>query len=142
MASTLVRWSPFQELESFDRRMRRLFGEPMTAQTPLLPAADVYETPTDYVVELEVPGFVEKELTVDVSDHTLAVKGMREAEKETKEKSFLLHERLEKQFERRFSLPEEADTEHAKASFEHGVLKIATPKKAEAAPRVVPISKL
>ena len=141
MASTLVRWSPFQELESFDHRMRRLFGDSGTV-TPLLPAADVYETPTEYVVEIEVPGFVEKELTVDVSDHTLAVKGTREAEKETKERSFLLHERLEKQFERRFALPEEADTEHAKASFVHGVLKIATPKKAEAAPRVVPISKV
>ena len=43
---------------------------------------------------------------------------------------------------RRFSLPEEADTEHAKASFSHGVLKIATPKKAEAAPRTVPIAKV
>ena len=139
--TTLVRWSPFQELESFDRRFRRLFGETGTPVAPLLPAADVYETPTEYVVELEVPGFVEKELTVDVSDHTLAVKGMRDAEKETKERAFLLHERLEKQFERRFSLPEEADTEHAKASFVHGVLKIATPKKAEAAPRIVPIGK-
>jgi len=141
MTSTLVRWSPFQELESFDRRMRRLFGDVDTI-TPLLPAADVYETPTEYVVEIEVPGFVEKELTVDVSDHTLAVKGVRDAEKETKERSFLLHERLEREFERRFSLPEEADTEHAKASFTHGVLKIATPKKAEAAPRTVPIAKV
>jgi HSP20 family protein len=141
MASTLVRWSPFQELEGLERRMRRLFGD-MELVAPVLPAADVYETEKEYVVELEVPGFDEKELTVDVTDHLLAVKGIREAEKETKEKTFLLHERLEKHFERRFPLPEEADTEHVHASFAHGVLKIATPKKAEAKPRAIEIAKI
>jgi HSP20 family protein len=135
----MVRWSPFQELESFERRMRRLFGETELAQ-PLLPAADVYETEGEYVVELEVPGFEEKELTVDVSDHTLAVKGVREEEKETKEKTFHLHERLEKHFERRFPLPEEVDVEHVQATFAGGVLKIAAPRKAETKPRIVPIA--
>ncbi|HZO50732.1 MAG TPA: Hsp20/alpha crystallin family protein [Gaiellaceae bacterium] len=140
MASTLVRWSPFQELETLERRMRRLLGMGELL-SPVLPAADVYETDDEYVVELEVPGFAEKELTVDVSDHTLAVKGTREAEQETKEKTFLLQERLEKAFERRFALPEEADTEHVEASFADGVLKIAAPKKAQAKPRTVPIRK-
>lgn len=138
MASTLVRWSPFQELESLERRMRRVFGEELGA--PLLPAADVYETDAEYVVELETPGFADKELTIDVTDHTLAVKGVREAETEKKEKAYLLHERLEKQFERRFSLPEEADVEHVAASFANGVLRVAAPKKAQATPRTVAIT--
>jgi HSP20 family molecular chaperone IbpA len=33
----------------------------------LLPAANVYETDEEFVVELEVPGFEEKELGVEVS---------------------------------------------------------------------------
>ena len=70
----LVRWSPFQELEAMDRRLRRLFDEfgfvPAT-----VPNADVYETDDEFVVELEVPGYEEKELEIEVTDHTLCVKG-------------------------------------------------------------------
>lgn len=139
MPSTLVRWSPFQELEAMERRMRRMLGDVGGVATAP-PAADVYETDEEFVVELEVPGFEEKELTVDVTDHMLAIRGERTVEKEAKEKAYLLHERLEKTFERRFALPAETDTEHVRAAFAHGVLKVAAPKKAEAKPHAVPIA--
>jgi HSP20 family molecular chaperone IbpA len=70
---TIVRWSPFPELEAFDRRFRRMFDEFGIGSTAL-PAADIYETDKEYAFELEVPGFEEKELSVEVSDHTLVVK--------------------------------------------------------------------
>ena len=44
-------------------------------QVPALPATDIYETEDEYVVELEVPGYEEKELTIEVFDHMLTVKG-------------------------------------------------------------------
>ena len=69
------------------------------------PAADVYETDGDYVFELEVPGFEEKQLTVKVSDHTLTVRGERAETTEEKGKTFHLPRRLSTQFERRFELP-------------------------------------
>src|SRR5512132_4628154 len=97
-----------------ERRMRRWLEEFGFAPA-LAPATDIYETDDEFVVELEVPGFEEKELTVEVFDHTLAIKGQREKTKEEKAKEFTLHERLEREFERRFVLPVEADTEHLKA---------------------------
>ncbi len=137
--STLVRWSPFQELDTFERRMRRMLDEVGLAPATL-PAADVYETDGEYVFELEAPGFEEKELSIEVTDHTLTVKGERAEEKEKKEKSYRLHERLEKAFERRFELPPEADPDKIAAEFAKGVLTVHAPKAATAKPRKVEIA--
>jgi len=124
--ATIVRWTPFRELDRFDSR--RLF-EDFGFAPDVFPAADVYETNDEFVVELEVPGFEQKELGIEVTDHTLVVKGERiEANKPETEKQFRLRERLEQTFERRFHLPLEADTEHVKAKFEKGILEVHTPK--------------
>jgi HSP20 family protein len=136
--ATIVRWSPFRELESIERSMRRAFSEFGLAPA-FVPAADVYETKEDFVVELEVPGFDEQELGIEVTDHTLVVKGERTQTKE--EKEFRLRERLEEKFERRFFLPEDADTEHVKATFVKGVLEVHAPKLAASIPQKIEITK-
>ncbi len=138
--TTIVRWSPFQELDSVERRMRRMFEEIGFAPT-LLPATDVYETPEEFVVELEVPGFEEKELEIEVSDHQLTVKGERKEAREQKEKAFRLHERLERRFERRFELPVDTDTAHLQAKFVKGVLEVHAPKLVAPKPKKVEIAK-
>jgi HSP20 family protein len=136
----MVKWSPFQELDSMERRMRRMFEEVGFAPT-LLPAADIYETGDEFVVELEVPGFEDKELGIEVSDHQLTVKGERTEAKEQKEKAFRLRERFEREFERRFELPAEADTKQVKAKFEKGVLEVHAPKLAVSKPKKIEITK-
>jgi HSP20 family protein len=135
---SIVRWSPFEELDTFERRMRRLL-DGMGIVPAAMPAADVYETDTEFVYEVEVPGFEEKELTVEASDHMLTMKGARAETKEEKGKSFRLQERLAKSFERRFELPAEADAAHLKADFKGGVLAVHAPKAKEAKPRKVAI---
>lgn len=105
--ATVVKQSRLPEFESMERRFRRIFeGTPHTVFVPVfLPAADIYETAEEYVVELELPGYKEGELTVEVSDHTLVVAGTREEGKEGTEKAYRLHERLERTFKREFRLP-------------------------------------
>jgi HSP20 family protein len=125
--TTIVKWAPFQDLDVFERRMRRMLEDWGVAPAPI-PAADVYETEKELVVELDVPGYEEKELALEVTDHTLTITGERKAEKVEKEKSFYLHERLEKHFERRFTLPPEVDTEKIAATFGTGVLEVHIPK--------------
>lgn len=137
---TLVRWAPFQELEPLERRMRSMFGDWGLA-APVTPAADLYETDDRYVLEMEVPGFKEGELKVELVDHMLTVKGERAEEKEQKEKTFFLHERLEKSFERRFAMPDEADTGKLEAAFKDGVLKVYAPRTKTAPPKMIEISK-
>jgi HSP20 family protein len=137
---TLERWTPIRELDRMERRVRRLF-EDAGFFANIGPAADVYETGEEFVVELEVPGFEEKELDVEVADHMLVVKGERTAETETNEKTILLRERLELDFERRFALPPTADNDHVSADFAKGVLTLHVPKVAEAKPHKVTIAR-
>ncbi|HXG76737.1 MAG TPA: Hsp20/alpha crystallin family protein [Gaiellaceae bacterium] len=136
--TSIVKWTPFWDLDLMERRMRRMLEDFGMAPAPL-PAADMYETDKELVVELDVPGFEEKELALEVSDHTLTVKGERKQEKEEKDKTFYLHERLEKHFERKFTLPPEADLEHVEAKFKTGVLEVHVPKIEQAKARKIPI---
>ena len=48
---------------------------------------------------------------------------------------------LEREFERRFELPIEADTEHVKASFTDGVLAVHTPKHEPTKPHRIEITR-
>ena len=54
--TTVVKWAPFRELDTIERRMRRMLEELGVAPASL-PAADLYETDKEVVVELVVPGF-------------------------------------------------------------------------------------
>jgi HSP20 family protein len=135
---TIVRWSPLRELDWMEGGMRRMLDEFGFAPAAL-PAADVYETTDEFVIELEVPGFEEKELGIEVTDHTLVLTGERTATKA--EKEFRIRERLEEKFERRFHLPTTADTEQVKAKFGKGVLEVHTPKLAISTPHKVEITK-
>jgi HSP20 family protein len=137
--TTLIKWAPYGDFDVIDRRMRRML-EGFGVAPALLPAADLYETGQELIVELDVPGFDEKELALEVSDHTLTVKGERVQEKDEQDKTFYLHERLEKHFERSFALPADADVEKMKASFETGVLKVHVPKVEAAKPRKIEIA--
>jgi HSP20 family protein len=130
---TLVRWDPFRELDLMERGMRR-FG------IPLPPAADVYETEHEYVVELEMPGYEEKELTIEVLDHTLTIKGEHEATVDETEKTYRLHERLEQEFERRFELPPTVDMDTVAATFKAGVLELRAQKVEVAMPKKIPVT--
>jgi HSP20 family protein len=82
--TTLVRWAPFQDFDVIERRMRRMLEDFGVAPAPL-PAADLYETEKELIVELDVPGFDEEQLALEVSDHTLIVRGERVKAKEEKD---------------------------------------------------------
>jgi HSP20 family protein len=141
---TLMKQSLLPELDQMERRFRRLWdGVPFVpAFMPgVTLAADVYETPTEYVVELEVPGYEEKNLGLEISDHTLQITGKLAEVTEEKEKTFRVRERLERAFERTFVLPVEVDSEHLTAVVEHGVLKIHAPKATIVEPRKIAITK-
>lgn len=134
---SMVKWDPFRELDLMERGMRRLGVPLMPAAT--VPAADIYETDREFVVELEVPGYDEKELAIEVSDHVLTVKGEHGEATEEKEKTYRLQERLEREFQRQFQLPVAVDTAKLTASFKRGVLELHAPKVEVAAPKKIPI---
>ena len=72
--TSLVRWAPFSDLDIMERRMRRML-EDFGVAGGRLPTSDVLETEAELIVKLDAPGFDEKDLSLEVSDQTLAVKG-------------------------------------------------------------------
>ena len=134
----LEKWTPFSEVDIIDRRMRRMFAGLGIVPT-ITPAADIYEADDELVVELEVPGYGEKELEIEVADRTLTVKGERKEAKD-QTKALRLRERLEATFERTFVLPTEADSDHLTATYGKGVLTVHVPKTAHAEPRKIAIA--
>jgi HSP20 family protein len=136
----LEKWAPLPDLDVVERRMRRFF-EDLGVAPAVTPAADVYETGNELVVELEVPGFDEQDLRVAVTDHTLTISGERTDEKSKSEQALRVRERLEAHFERRFQLPPEADADHVTAEYGKGLLTLHVPKGTAAKKRTVKIGK-
>ncbi len=137
--ASLVRWAPFGDLDVMDRRMRRML-EDFGIAGARLPTSDVLETEEELIVKLDAPGFDEKDLSLEVSDHTLAVRGEKSEAKEDGDAHFYVRERMDTHFERLFVLPPEVDVNKAEATFEKGVLEVHVPKIELVAPRKIEIA--
>jgi HSP20 family protein len=141
----ITRWDPFREVQALQSRVNSLFRDMNGENDPLAaasfaPPVDIYEDEKKVVLKLEVPGIEEKDLDVRVENHTLTVKGERKFEKEEKEENFHRIERRYGSFFRAFTLPSTVDTEHVKADYHSGVLKLELTKKPEAQPKQIKVN--
>ncbi|MBU0960000.1 MAG: Hsp20/alpha crystallin family protein [Proteobacteria bacterium] len=96
----------------------------------LKPTLDIGATEKEYTISIEVPGVEEKDVTLEIADNTLTIKGEKEQEREEKEKHYYRMERSYGSFQRLLSLPEDADQDAIKATFKNGVVTITMPRKA------------
>ena len=147
----LGRWSPFSELDWFDyaapfgrpSRMRSLlgemFGEGRPASRGFAPSVDVAENDEEYVITAELPGAKKEDVTVELHEGVLTIRGEKKSEREEKKDQARYIERRYGTFSRSFSLPPNASEDKLRASFEDGVLTIRVQKSEEAKPRVINI---
>ena len=109
----------------------------------LLPKVDIAETDKGLELTAELPGFDEKDVSLDVHDGILTIKAEHKEEREEKDekKHYHLVERSRGSFLRRVALPFEADADKANAHLEKGLLKVIVPRLATEAskPRQIPI---
>ena len=103
---------------------------PLGAGGMLKPQVDIGATDKEYSITVEVPGVSEKAVKVEISGNTMTIHGEKKQEKEEKNKNFYKVERSYGSFQRILSLPEDADQEDVKATFDKGVLTIKLPRKA------------
>ena len=103
--------------------------EPMHTETQraksFVPALEVNESEERYVVMTELPGVGQKDISLEVKEGQLVLKGEKKSQSEGKNYS----ERSFGEFERVISLPETVDEGAIEAQFENGVLSIRLPKK-------------
>ncbi len=109
----------------------------------LTPSIDVRETEGELVIEAELPGMDEKDVSVTLSNGVLTMKGEKKSERDEKKDDYHLMERSYGSFQRSFRLGDTVDPEKVTAAFEKGVLKVTLPKRPEAvkAEKHIPIGK-
>ena len=104
-----------------------------------VPAVDVYEEKDDVVIKAEIPGLEKEDISVQVTDSTLMIKGEKKREEEIKEQDYYRCERSFGSFTRAVNLPSEVKADQVKASFKNGVLEVRMPKTEEAKKKAVTV---
>ncbi|MFH1843180.1 MAG: Hsp20/alpha crystallin family protein [bacterium] len=108
-----------------------------TAQ--VVPHADILEGDNDYQIRLEVPGFSNDDLSLEVEDQVLTIKAQREQEIPEGYKAHR-KELLNKQAVRRsFNLGKEIDADNISAKLEGGILVVTLPKTEKVLPRRIEV---
>jgi HSP20 family protein len=133
--SWLSPWSPFKELEDLSRRMEDFFKPllPVFRREPgeekmWSPAIEMFEEEDKFIVKAELPEVKKEDIEISLVDSTLAIKGERKAEKETKESNYYCCERYYGNFYRQITLPPNVDPKKIEANQKNGVLEIKLPK--------------
>lgn len=131
----------FDAMERNFNPMLPLFAE-NSARAAFLPKVDVLEKKDLYLLEMDLPGFTEKDVEISLKENLLTISSVKMAESKTEkaEGEYILKERSSKQFLRRFTLPNDIDNEKVSACFKNGVLSISIPRKEAAQKRTISIT--
>jgi HSP20 family protein len=148
MEMALIRWEPARELQTVQNEMNRLFNSFFETPTHSnggalrrwVPATDLVETETEYVLRADLPGLGEDDVNVELDDNVLTISGERKAEHEERKEGYYRVERSTGAFSRSLTLPDGVEPESIKASFDKGVLEVRIPKPEQRKPRKVAIS--
>ncbi len=89
---------------------------------------DLYQTPTDIVVQTMISGVQPDNLAITITREMITIKGKREENRSINEENYFIKELFWGSFSRTISLPEEVDPEEATAVEKHGLLIIKLPK--------------
>ncbi len=95
------------------------------------PASDAAATDDAYVVEVELPGVKEEDISVQLHGNMLIVKGNKQSSHEEENKTYYFSERTYGAFQRTFRLPADVDDSRIEAVAADGVLTLRIPKRKE-----------
>ena len=127
--------SPFGLLQEMSNEMSRLFDNlPLASDTGRnlmpevwAPQVDVLRKGENLVVRADLPGMSKDDISIDVTDNVMTIRGERREEKEEEREGYYWHERSEGYFSRSIPLPRGTNVDQAKARFDNGVLEVTMP---------------
>jgi len=91
-------------------------------------AVDVYQTPTDIVVQTMVAGVKPEDIELTIARDIITIRGKREENRNIDEDNYFIKELYWGKFSRTISLPQEVEPEEAEALEKHGLLTIKLKK--------------
>jgi HSP20 family protein len=146
----LIRWEPARELYSVQNDLNRLFSTFFDSPTPgngrraavrsWIPAMDVVENETEYVLRADLPGLTEGDVNAELDDNILRISGERKSESEESKDGYHRVERSFGRFARSLRVPEGVTADGIQANFDNGVLEVHVQKPEQRKPQKVAIS--
>ena len=142
----LSNFNPLRSVAKMQQQMDRLFDRMWNDVGPMdmdlvptldfvpatdfafIPACNVEETDTHYLLSFDVPGVKKEDIKIDLRGHTLIVSGERKEESEQKSKTQYRSEASYGSFQRSFELAEDVKADQIEAQYENGVLRVGVPK--------------
>src|SRR5690242_11855523 len=141
--ATLVRWEPFREIASLQNEMSRfmnglLEGNGRTEQS-WIPALDVWETESEIIYALDLPGIPEDKISVELDDGALTISAERERMQEESQDRFYRFERRYGTFTRTFGVPQGVSESDVSADYKDGVLEVHVRKPEQPKPKRIQV---
>jgi len=132
----IERWDPWKELATLHQEVNQLFdnfwGRVSQTQAArsikFAPPVDVYETETEIVIRVALPGVIEEDIDVELKGETLIIRGECDCPLDVKAGGYYHQEWRYGQFERAVILPTKVQDKAIKAVLTNGVLEIRAPK--------------
>ncbi|GBE95589.1 Hsp20/alpha crystallin family protein [Nostoc cycadae] len=143
---TLVRWNPWQEMNTLQRQINNLFADEMLPSTLLersltkVPAAELHESEEAIHLKLELPGIEAKDLDVQVTEKAVYISGERKSETKTERKGVTKSEFHYGKFQRLIPLPTRIQNTNVTADYKDGILTLTLPKAEEEKKKVVKLN--
>lgn len=101
---------------------------------------DVYQTDDDIVVQSTIAGIDQSEIDISVTNDMVTIKGRRTPPEKIRHSDYFYRELFWGPFSRSIILPEDVDSDNAKASMKNGLLTIRLPKLTKSRTKKIKIS--
>jgi len=87
-----------------------------------------------------LPGFSKDDISIELKDNTLFIKGERKRQDEVSESNYHRTERVYGAFQRSFQLPITVEHDKIQASYKDGILELHLPKTPAAQPKRIAVN--
>ena len=139
---TVVSYEPWALVSRLQKDIDRLFGAPVATAADSgawLPPVDIHEEPNQFLLHIDLPGVDPKAVEITSEKGVLTIRGAREGLQQENREGYRRIERTRGAIQRRFSLPDSADTQNIKAKSVNGVLEVVIPKVAQVQPQRITV---
>ena len=143
----VVRYSPWQEMNSLQRQLNRLFDDVLTpshwddfSNLAKVPAAELTETKDALHLKLEIPGIKASNLDIQVTVDSVSISGERKEETKSEDKGVTRSEFRYGKFSRVIPLPKRIQNTNVSADYKDGILNLTLPKSEEEKNKVVKVN--
>ena len=147
---SIVRWDPFRNISSLQDRINKIFEESMERNREYedgnivmcawKPSVDIFETTDGIVIRAEIPGVKKEDVSVEVKDNILTLKGERKPDPDVEENHFYRRERVYGKFHRAFTMRDLVNPDSIRAKITDGVLEVEVPNPEEEKPRQIKVN--